>query len=535
MVRVIKFVAVGSLWLMALGTVTYGYIPGFLGTLAAVAGTLGAYNVADWRSRVSFTIPRPGVVGSVLAVALFFLSTVTAPNLTLEESNKLQTAISNENWSAVLVLLDDFASVGRTEEQEQLYQTAKAELAVQASNGGDWIAVVALLEDGERTEDQEQIYRTAKATHDEAIQRLQSEENWSTITDLLDIQHAGVKRSNEQERVYHAAYVAQAQAKKAAEEAEEEAAEQRKNAAEESMKRAEEEAAERKARERRATATPEPRSVEQGNPAYPHLLVQNATFIGEALGKLGALMLSPKLTSAGWKEEVELQVFVVKTLYAEATIYDPPPKFAAVHRQYLSATKLFDEAMDDIMDGIDNFDTAAIERATEKMTRGGERLNEATRMVDEIIRKASTTQTAKAEEQRATATPEPRSVEQGNPAYPHMVAQNAASNGEALGKLGALMSRPKFTSDSWRDDVELQVFIVKTNNAEAKLYDPPPKFAAVHRQYLSVTKLYDEAMDDLIDGIDNFDVAALERGNEKLTRGNELLDEATRMVDEIMR
>ena len=53
----------------------------------------------------------------------------------------------------------------------------------------------------------------------------------------------------------------------------------------------------------------------------------------------------------------------------------------------------------------------------------------------------------------------------------------------------------------------LQVFIVKTNYAEAKLYDPPPKFAAVHRQYLSATKLFDEAMDDLIDGIDDFDTA----------------------------
>ena len=431
MVRVIIFVAVGSLWLMALGTVTFGYIPGFLGTLAAVAGTLGAYNVAGWRSRVSFIIPHPGVVGSVLAVALFFLSTVTAPNLTLEESNKLQTAISNENWSAVLVLLDDFASVGRTEEQKQLYQTAKAELAVQASNGGDWIAVVALLEDGERTDDQEQIYRTAKATHDEAIQRLQSEENWSVIADLLDIQHAGIKRSSEQERVYQAANEAQVQAKKAAEKAEEAAAEQRKKAAEESMIRSSSDAQRRKAsatqtakaEEQRATVTPEPRSVEQGNPAYPHMVAQNAASNGEALGKLGALMSRPKFTSDSWRDDVELQVFIVKTNNAEAKLYDPPPKFAAVHRQYLSVTKLYDEAMDDLIDGIDNFDVAALERGNEKLTRGNELLDEATRMVDEISRKASATQTAKVEEQRATATPKPRSVEQGNPAYPHMLAQ----------------------------------------------------------------------------------------------------------------
>ncbi len=124
----------------------------------------------------------------------------------------------------------------------------------------------------------------------------------------------------------------------------------------------------------------------QGNANYPHLLSQNAEFTGEALGKLGELMLSPQLTSAYWNDEVELQASIIQGKYLEATLYTPPPQYIELHRQYLSAMELYDAAMDDLLEGIDNVDATALDRALQKMTSGEERMNEAGRTLDTLLR-----------------------------------------------------------------------------------------------------------------------------------------------------
>jgi len=85
-----------------------------------------------------------------------------------------------------------------------------------------------------------------------------------------------------------------------------------------------------------------------------------------------------------WKLQMAIQIVAVKLCGERARELEPPPLFQNGHEDFVEATWHFDRAMDLYAEGIDEFDPAKIEKATEEIALGKDCIKRATAKFEEL-------------------------------------------------------------------------------------------------------------------------------------------------------
>jgi len=134
--------------------------------------------------------------------------------------------------------------------------------------------------------------------------------------------------------------------------------------------------------------SPEPEPTESYTVAeqeYALEAVAINTEVAEALGELSST-LQDDPTGVFTDEDVRMgvivQMAVVKTGYERIKALTPPARMAPSHEDLLEAMRLYDKSMDNLAAGIDDMDTAKIEKASELMTRGAAKMESATKKIE---------------------------------------------------------------------------------------------------------------------------------------------------------
>lgn len=131
---------------------------------------------------------------------------------------------------------------------------------------------------------------------------------------------------------------------------------------------------------------PEPEFTEEEEAYAAEVCVLNVT-LGEASAGLSeVLQVDPigVLTGGDSMYEAALYAAVIQGSYEQGKELVPPLSMKAIHDKWLSALKDYHDAMDHLANGIDNIDTAEMEKATELMLSGADKVSEATILLQEF-------------------------------------------------------------------------------------------------------------------------------------------------------
>lgn len=105
--------------------------------------------------------------------------------------------------------------------------------------------------------------------------------------------------------------------------------------------------------------------------------------IGTYLNDLGTLMLDPQFFSDSWVIDVATNAGMIQ--FDAQNIIDMkevPDKFTDVHEVLKDGVRSYSDSMDYLAQGIDNFDEQAINKATELINAGTDKVAEATTMLE---------------------------------------------------------------------------------------------------------------------------------------------------------
>ncbi len=88
----------------------------------------------------------------------------------------------------------------------------------------------------------------------------------------------------------------------------------------------------------------------------------------------------------GGDSQIEAAVYagVIQSVYQQAKDLKPPASMQGIHDKWLASLKDYSDSMDHLAKGIDNVDTAEIDKAAVLMTSGGAKTVEATELLQEF-------------------------------------------------------------------------------------------------------------------------------------------------------
>jgi hypothetical protein len=118
-------------------------------------------------------------------------------------------------------------------------------------------------------------------------------------------------------------------------------------------------------------------------------------------------------------------------------------------------------------------------------------------------------------------------------AYSNDVVRIIESETESFDDLVALTDNPRIGQDDWTMQVVTQFFIWDQNYEEALALAPPPVFAEMHALFVEALRLYSEAGDDFVLGLDTLDSAVINQGVAKMSQANELINQASEEINRI--
>jgi hypothetical protein len=110
--------------------------------------------------------------------------------------------------------------------------------------------------------------------------------------------------------------------------------------------------------------------------------------------------------------------------------------------------------------------------------------------------------------------------------------------GDALDDFSELMSHagddPYLMFDEdWISDVAVQVIIIQGVNEEALELKPTPRLRHIYVFWIEATGLFDLAMDDVVEFVDEADTDAAARGAERMSLASEIMTEATDAIYDV--
>lgn len=125
-------------------------------------------------------------------------------------------------------------------------------------------------------------------------------------------------------------------------------------------------------------------ALTDGEQAYVNEVVRQTKTMADSLDRFSTLTVGADITdmvSQDWILSVAVELAIWHQTYQDALALTPPPRFAAAHAKYLEGLKYISDSADAFAYGVDNFDTASIEQATNLMNLGNQSILEA---IDEI-------------------------------------------------------------------------------------------------------------------------------------------------------
>lgn len=118
-------------------------------------------------------------------------------------------------------------------------------------------------------------------------------------------------------------------------------------------------------------------------------------------------------------------------------------------------------------------------------------------------------------------------------AYIDAVMPIISTMSDSLGTFSELSQNPQFGDDDWTLNVAAQLAVWRVSYDNANAIVPPPTFVDLHSLLLESLRLYSEASYDIATGLDNFNVAAMEAGANKMLMASDYLDQANDELNRI--
>jgi len=118
--------------------------------------------------------------------------------------------------------------------------------------------------------------------------------------------------------------------------------------------------------------------------AYRLAIIKQSSQWGTAFTEFGTLMQNPQFFNDEWTIKVATQIAIMRTLVDEARELKAPDKFTEVHSEYMKGIEDFSWMADNLPKAIDDLDTQAIEKCTEKMQSGTAYIGQATKLINAL-------------------------------------------------------------------------------------------------------------------------------------------------------
>jgi len=108
--------------------------------------------------------------------------------------------------------------------------------------------------------------------------------------------------------------------------------------------------------------------------SYAEEIAKRLASFTNAVEAISELASAPRLGNEAWTTQMAAQMAVVKLTYQTDSALDPPADMTDIHTMLLDALRDYDAAMDYLADGIDKSDVESINKATELMEEGNDKL-----------------------------------------------------------------------------------------------------------------------------------------------------------------
>lgn len=134
-----------------------------------------------------------------------------------------------------------------------------------------------------------------------------------------------------------------------------------------------------------------------------------------------------------------------------------------------------------------------------------------------------------------TPTPEPTPGMSGEELrYVSVVIEQTETMSKSMNAFASLLSNPRLLDQDWIIDVAIELVTWQSEYQTARSMSPPPRFEAFHAVWVEALSKLDSASYDIADGIDYFDVDAINSGTVKITEASRLISEATVMLEDLL-
>jgi soluble cytochrome b562 len=114
-------------------------------------------------------------------------------------------------------------------------------------------------------------------------------------------------------------------------------------------------------------------------------------------------------------------------------------------------------------------------------------------------------------------------------AYIAKMVENSTGFGNAMTELGKMLGAFEPT-DEWVIYTATWVAAIRMYADDAEKIKPPKKYEAAHDKYLQGTRKFKESMDWLVEGIDEVDVAKINKASALMEEGVKYVEQATTMI-----
>lgn len=116
-------------------------------------------------------------------------------------------------------------------------------------------------------------------------------------------------------------------------------------------------------------------------------------------------------------------------------------------------------------------------------------------------------------------------------AYATEIGEQMTTVGESMSLFSELMAAPRIGQDDWTIQLAAVIVTWRFARDEALALTPPPALAEVHASYLTALDYLNLAGDDILVGIDTFDVALLDRAAGNLSLANAQIATTQALID----
>lgn len=114
--------------------------------------------------------------------------------------------------------------------------------------------------------------------------------------------------------------------------------------------------------------------------------------------------------------------------------------------------------------------------------------------------------------QAPTVTPSLPVISAAECEYLDAMLRQSEQLGGVLIEFGLLTEQPEPLSETWRRDLAVQIAMIKMISEDIRALETPSELANLHNKRLASLGLWEEAMDSLMEGIDELDLAKTEKG-----------------------